>query len=174
METIVVNDTNIFIDLCNINLLNEFFDLPLQIHTTDFVIGELVETDQKERVLAFHNAQKLYIKSHSAKEVAEIVAFQAECNNNVSIADCSVWLYSKQNQFLLITGDNKLRKSAIASGTAVSGILHIFNLLVGHKIISPQQGIEKLKELTAQNIRLPGKEIDKMVKHLSAEIDDAE
>jgi len=67
-----------------------------------------------------------------------------------------------------------LRKSAIASGTAVSGILHIFNLLVGHKIISPQQGIEKLKELTAQNIRLPRKEIDKMVKLLSAEIDDAE
>ena len=171
METIVVNDTNIFIDLCKINLLNEFFDLPLQIHTTDFVIGELEEEDQKERVLAFHMAQKLFIKSHSAKEVAEIAAFQAECKNNVSIADCSVWLYSKQNQFLLVTGDNKLRRSAIASGTAVCGILYIFNLLVEHAIISPQQCIDKLNELSDQNIRLPGKEIDKLLKYMNSLID---
>ena len=171
METIVVNDTNIFIDLCKINLLNEFFALPLQIHTTDFVIGELVEKDQRDSVLAFYKAQKLFIKSHSAKEVAEIAAFQAECKNNVSIADCSVWLYSKQNQFLLITGDNKLRKSAIASGTAVSGILYIFNLLVEHAIISPQQCIDKLNELSDQNIRLPRKEIEKIVKYMIALID---
>lgn len=171
METIVVNDTNIFIDLCKINLLNEFFALPLQIHTTDFVIGELVEKDQRDSVLAFYKAQKLFIKSHSAKEVAEIAAFQAECKNNVSIADCSVWLYSKQNQFLLITGDNKLRKSAIASGTAVSGILYIFNQLVEHAIISPQQCIDKLNELSDQNIRLPRKEIEKIVKYMIALID---
>ena len=32
METIVVNDTNIFIDLISVDLLDEFFSLPIDIH----------------------------------------------------------------------------------------------------------------------------------------------
>ena len=38
---IVISDTNIFIDLWNIGLLERFCELPLSIHTTDFIIGEL-------------------------------------------------------------------------------------------------------------------------------------
>lgn len=38
---IVISDTNIFIDLWNIGLLKRFCELPLSIHTTDFIIGEL-------------------------------------------------------------------------------------------------------------------------------------
>lgn len=43
MGTIVVNDTNIFIDLISVDLLDEFFSLPIDIHTTDFVINELTQ-----------------------------------------------------------------------------------------------------------------------------------
>lgn len=35
MEKIVVSDTNIFIDLISVNLLDGFFSLPWEIHTTD-------------------------------------------------------------------------------------------------------------------------------------------
>lgn len=35
---IVISDTNIFIDLWNIGLLERFCELPLSIHTTDFII----------------------------------------------------------------------------------------------------------------------------------------
>ena len=38
---IVISDTNIFIDLWNIGLLERFCELPVSIHTTDFIIGEL-------------------------------------------------------------------------------------------------------------------------------------
>lgn len=34
---IVISDTNIFIDLWNIGLLERFCELPLSIHTTDFI-----------------------------------------------------------------------------------------------------------------------------------------
>lgn len=50
METIVITDTNIFIDLYKLNLLDTFFRLPIEIHTTDFVIHELTSKDQKQAI----------------------------------------------------------------------------------------------------------------------------
>ena len=43
---IVVNDTNIFIDLHSIRLLDQFFELPITVHTVDFVINELTDEVQ--------------------------------------------------------------------------------------------------------------------------------
>ena len=76
MRTIVVNDTNIFIDLISVDLLDEFFSLPLDIHTTDFVIHELTEPLQQEKVESFIKQNKLTVKLHSAIEVMEIAEFQ--------------------------------------------------------------------------------------------------
>ena len=84
METIVVNDTNNFIDLWNIDLLNEFFKLPFKIHTTDFVIDELMVEEQRKQVLEFETLNKLNVKRQTAEEILEIVQFQAERDNNVS------------------------------------------------------------------------------------------
>lgn len=50
MKKIVVNDTNVFIDLLDIGLLNEFFCLDWEIHTTDFVMYELRKEGQLETV----------------------------------------------------------------------------------------------------------------------------
>ncbi len=40
MEKVVVSDTNIFIDLISVNLLDGFFGLPWEIHTTDMIMKE--------------------------------------------------------------------------------------------------------------------------------------
>ena len=160
METVVVNDTNIFIDLLSIDLLDDFFNLPISIHTNDFIISELTEPGQRKKVL-YYSPERLYIKKYSPLEIAEIAAFQAGCDNNVSFEDCSVWLYAKQNSYRLLTGDAKLRKSASASATVVSGILYVFDILIENKIISYTTGIEKLIELTKVNKRLPSEEIKK-------------
>lgn len=48
----------------------------------------------------------------------------------MSIADYSVWLYAEKNNYTLLTGDGKLRKSASKSGVEVCGILKIFDMLV--------------------------------------------
>lgn len=53
---IVVSDTNIFIDLYLIGLLNEFFALPFHIHTVDFVINEITEEKQKRTITKFLTA----------------------------------------------------------------------------------------------------------------------
>lgn len=170
MDTVVVNDTNIFIDLCSIDLLDEFFALSFDIHTTDFVVSELIMPEQQTKIIAFYESKRLYVKKYTAKEIAKVVSFQMECDNNVSIVDCSVCLYAKQNNYRLITGDNKLRRLAITSGAAVSGILYVFDQLVEQGIITPQEGYEKLKNLSEINNRLPSKEIDKRLKLWNSKI----
>lgn len=160
METVVVNDTNIFIDLLSIELLDDFFNLPISIHTNDFIINELIVSDQREKVL-YYAPERLYIKKYTPIEIAEIVTFRSSCENNVSFEDCSVWLYAKLNSYRLLTGDGKLRKSASASATIVSGILFVFDMLIECKIISHTKGVEKLIELTKVNKRLPSEEIKK-------------
>lgn len=40
---IIINDTNILIDLVHLDLMNKFIQLKLELKTTDFVIEELNE-----------------------------------------------------------------------------------------------------------------------------------
>ena len=49
---IIVNDTNIFIDLFTSGLLDEFHCLPIEVHTVDFVINELTDDEQRKAVEA--------------------------------------------------------------------------------------------------------------------------
>lgn len=49
-ETIVVSDTNIFFDLISVDLLNDFFQLPCKIVTTDFVVNEIEQPNQLGKI----------------------------------------------------------------------------------------------------------------------------
>lgn len=44
---ILVNDTNIFIDLHSVGLLEEMCRLPYEIHTVDLVVAEIAYADQR-------------------------------------------------------------------------------------------------------------------------------
>ena len=83
--------------------------------------------------------------------------------NNVSVTDCSVWYYAKRNGFRLLTGDGKLKSSAIADGVQVSGVLFLTDMLVEHKIISKKDMAEKLERLLTINSRLPKKIINERI-----------
>jgi len=171
MDTVVISDTNIFIDLYNINLLEAFFSLPLKIHTTDFVLNELTDIEQKANILKFIKTKKLFLKKNSPQEIMEIAVFHSQRENNVSMTDCSVWMYAHKNKYELLTGDNKLKKSAIKSGVNAHGILYIIDLLVEtHKIISPEEGADKLSLLVKKNNRLPSKEIQQRIQKWSNSI----
>lgn len=44
---IVINDTNIFLDLYSVDLLEAFFQLPVHVHTVDFVVDEIKQPAQR-------------------------------------------------------------------------------------------------------------------------------
>lgn len=86
---VVVNDTNIFIDLHSIRLLDQFFELPITVHTVDFVINELTDEVQFKAINKYIENGKLRVQSFEADELLEIIELQSKAGGNVSIPDYS-------------------------------------------------------------------------------------
>lgn len=106
---------------------------------------------------------KLYVKEFDENEFRDIIDLYASRNNNVSVADCSVWYYAKKNDYRLITVDGKLRSSATADGVIVSGVLYLTDMLVEFNLISKKDMAIKLKQLCLINKRLPKRIIDERI-----------
>lgn len=164
MEKIVVSDTNIFIDLISVDLLDGFFSLPWEIHTTDMIIQELIQSDQHEAIEHFRERGRLKVKSFDGKEIAQLARMKLERSSfNASIQDCSVWKLAKDLECALLTGDNKLRKVVQKDGIEVHGILHLFDKMLKHNILNHETVISKLQRLYSINSRLPQEEIVKRI-----------
>lgn len=160
MEKIVVSDTNIFIDLVKLELLGDFFSLPWDIHTTDFVINELEVPEQKAAVTAFIKRKKLTVGKLNAVEVGIIAERSEETGGKISITDFSVCHYAQKNNYTLLTGDMNLRKVAVKENISVHGILFLFDELVKHAVLPSELAAETLKKLKGINTRLPLDEVD--------------
>lgn len=157
---IVVNDTNILIDLANLDLLDYFLHLEFEFHTNDFIINELKDTGQKEKIDKIIRDKKLIVAETKSEEYAAIMELQTK---NLSFEDCSIWYYAQKINGILLTGDAQLRKTVEKSGIEVKGILFIFDELVKNNIIKIQEAVKKLKELILLNQRLPQKEIERRI-----------
>jgi len=167
MEIVTISDTNIFIDLIGIGLLDTFFSLPWEFHTTDMIIHELKEPVQRRKVVAYQHKNVLRVKKFDGKELSNLIAFHAKmCNKtNVSIQDCSVWLYAQDNRYMLLTGDSKLKNAATRSGVDVHGILFVFDKLVENQLLTKEQATTKLKDLILLNPRLPQTDVLKRLQY---------
>lgn len=162
-EKIVVSDTNIFLDLISVNLLAPFFALPCEIHTSDFVLGEILHPTQLNAVNEFVVARKLSVVRFDFAELSEIAELQQNCGTNASFTDCSVWFYAKKISARLLTGDGKLRTAAEKDSVLVSGILYVFDNLIEYDILDKAVAAEKLKMLMEQNPRLPHGECQRRI-----------
>ena len=165
MEKIVVNDTNVFIDLIDAGLLDEFFRLPWEVHTTDSVMLEVKREGEREAVEEYIRSGFLKVGNFSPKEVIKILDLLSSQRgkSNVSFTDCSVWFYARTHKCSLLTGDWKLRKQAINDGIDVHGIIYVFDKLVERAIIGADIAVERLKILKSNNPRLPMDEINKRI-----------
>lgn len=160
---IIVNDTNIFIDLHSVGLLRQFCDLPYEIRTVDFVMTEIVDTGQREEMNRLVAEGRIKVESFTAEEIMEIVAEHSAMSGNLSIPDCSVCYYARKHDVTLLTGDRQLRKYAEMQKLTVRGIIFIFDEMVVNSVLSPNDAAGKLKELCSINIRLPKSEIERRI-----------
>ena len=163
LENLVVSDTNIFLDLISVNLLDSFFKLPCDFSTTDFVINEIIQPLQLKAIDKFVQAKKLEVVTFDFTELSTINTMFTNSKNNTSMADCSVWYYAKETSGRLLTGDGKLRRSAEADGVKVSGILYIFDNLVEYGILKKHDAADILDQLSQINTRLPKTECEKRI-----------
>ena len=160
---IVVNDTNIFIDLYSIECLDAFFRLPICVHTIDFVMNEITNAEQMKAIEKYVSSKQLTVGTFTAEELAEIYTLHATAKGNVSFTDCAVLHYAKSNDYVLLTGDKQLRNRASESHVTVRGILYVFDLLMQHHILPAEKIVAKLQELQETNQRLPQKLIQERI-----------
>lgn len=156
---ILVNDTNIFIDLHSVGLLEEMCRLPYEIHTVDFVVAEIADADQRRIFDELVARGEISVDGFTADEVIEIVEEHSSVSGNLSIPDCSVCYFARKHNVPMLTGDRRLRRYAEEQSIEVHGILFIFDELVRHDIISTSMAADRLEELFAINARLPKAEI---------------
>lgn len=156
---IVVNDTNILIDIYNAGLLPYCKMLNLDFRTLDVIIEEIEPREQREAVQKIIDDGTLRVYSLSGKQVGDVsrkvVEYQGACN--LSFQDISVMVYAKDNDCRLLTGDKKLKEKAILENIKVSGILYITDLMVEKAIVGKDEMIVALNRLLKSNNRLPKK-----------------
>jgi predicted nucleic acid-binding protein len=162
MNIIVVSDTNVFIDLISIGLQEQFFQLPMEIHTTDMVVFEVKRRGQSDIMKDLIKRCCIKVKTHTPEEMLPF--FQSEHKRyNLSPADYSVLTYSKNNSYVLLTGDGNLRKVALSEGVEVHGTIYVVAEMVEHHILTELQGAMKLEMLLGNNQRLPKSIINRLI-----------
>lgn len=142
---IVVNDTNVLIDLVKLHLLPYFFSLQLDFYTTDLILDELHDW-QVQELRVYINNGTLTVIQLTDTELIDISLLQAE-KRQLSVQDCSAIVCARKVSGDLLTSDNNLRKFATKKLITVYGHLWVFDRMVEASIITPQVAIKKLTEL---------------------------
>ena len=161
-EKLIISDTNIFIDLISINVLDKLFLLPCDICTTDFVLNEIKWPNQRAEIDKHIITKDIEEVSFGFDELVKISELHS--NSSTSMTDCSVWYLAKKTEGRLLTGDGKLKKAAEGDNVKVSGILYIFDNLVEYDIVNKASAAVLQEQLMAINSRLPKAECEKRIK----------
>ena len=152
LPSILVTDTNIWIDLENGRILTEIFKLPYQFVTPDFALGEFISP-------GWQTLQNLGLTIHSleSESILELV-YLRQNHHQVSVVDLSALLLAKALRASLVTGDRRLRELALSQGLSVHGVLWILDEMVVHQAVSPSQSAEVLRRMISNGARLPAGE----------------
>ena len=165
---IVVNDTNILIDLAKADLLRLCPLMSLEFHTLDVIVEEVEDYEQRHAVDELVAEGTLKVRSLSGKQMMTVMekveAYEGKCN--LSPEDISVLVYAKENDFRLLTGDKTLRTKAIDDGVTVSGILYLTDRMLDDNLVTAEEMISILQRLLTVNKRLPKKSIEERIKEL--------
>lgn len=156
---ILINDTNIWIDLKCVNLVDEVFKLPYDIGVPDILFDEeLKDTDSE--ILLKNNINILEMTIDELLETGEMF------NNTtgVSYNDLTTLVVSYKRNCTLVTGDGNLRKIAKNKNVNLRGSIWLLDQLVEHEIISKPRACEACNILLDSSRRLPQTELKKRIK----------
>ena len=159
-----VQDANIIFDLINIDLLHAFFMLEIKIFITDFIAGEINNSEQKEIINKYISTGEIIVLNTKPEEIIELIAIRNQ-TRGLSLADCSILFHAQKNKAFILTGDNILRKYAESNQIEVHGILWVLDELIKEEQISEKKAYLKLTQLMEINPRLPKKECEKRLKN---------
>lgn len=152
---LVVTDTNVLIDVLDCQMVQAFFDLPLEIHTTEFILAELNEI-QRAALTPFVATDHLKVKKFDELEMRAIMEFPVTRKGvQRRIADRSALYLAVCWGAVLLGGDNDLRKEAEERQVEVHGSIWLFEVLFHHGVTTAEQTKNNLERLMDVNPRIP-------------------
>lgn len=162
---IIVEDTNIIIDLFNVGLLQFCKKMDIVFHTTEFVIKEIKRPEQRSTLKGLISNEELKMVVFNIEEMLQLANLEEECRstNNLSTADCSVVLLAERLGCRLLTADQKLVHFAQSRGLETSGLLWLTDKMVEKGIVSPKDMVEYLNRYLETNKRAPEKEVNERI-----------
>ena len=155
LPSVLVTDTNIWIDLENGGILAEVFHLPYQFITSDFAIPELVRPGWQTL-----HALGLEARELDPEPILELFELR-QVIKNLSITDLAAFLLAKIIQSTLVTGDRRLIELAKANSMSVHGVLWLLDEMVHYQAITPGQAANALGRILDRGARLPADECRK-------------
>lgn len=151
---IAVKDANVFIDLEIAGLLDLWFQLGIETHTTIFIREELRVGGHSE-ALSHFDSGNVRVHEFEFYEIESINALMEEVNRAAKFNDCSVLYLAEKLGAPLLSGDGALRKSAMRRGLEVKGTLWIFDELIRARLLTPATAIAKLNHLLNEGSYFP-------------------
>ncbi len=153
--SVLVTDTNIWIDLENGKILADVFRLPYQFFTSDFAVEEFIHP-------GWTTLQDLGLQTHGLEPefMLELVRLRQN-HRQLSAVDLAALLLARALGASLVTGDRRLNELAKAQGLLVHGVLWILDEMVTHQVLTTNQATIALREMLDQGARLPNVECQK-------------
>lgn len=149
LPTVLITDTNIWIDLQNGEILAEVFRLPYQFFTTDFAIDEFIQP-------GWATLQRLGLQTHELRpeEIFELGQLR-QIYRQLSAFDLAALLLAKVLEACLVTGDRRLNELARAQGVCVHGVLWILDEMLEQQLLTASQAAAALRKMLDRGARLP-------------------
>jgi len=144
---LAITDANIFIDLYELDLLESFFQLPYDLHTTVFVLDEL-ETECRQSL-----TDRISVLNISSEEKAELD--KLNWNSGFTFTDKSILFLAKKENMLVLSGEKKMMKWCKTNNIPSHGILFILEEFIRAGLFDSSYMANKLNELMDFNQWLP-------------------
>lgn len=161
-----MQDANILIDLELAGILDHWFQLDHETHTTDQITRQL-ENGGHKGALIYIREKIIIERSFSFEELSEIESLRESCGRGPDFNDCSMLYLAIELGACLLTGDKQLRKESEAREVEVRGILWVFDQIVENNLIVPPIAAERLYLLLNEGSFLPAQECESRIQRWS-------
>lgn len=152
MLQLVVSDTNIFIDLEEGGILDEFFSLPYEIAVPDILYYE--ELAAAHSHLLHHGVKVHTLTSSTMLNAEKLMREYPKPSRN----DCFALLLAKQESCPLLSGDADLRHAAECENIRCMGTIWIVEEMMKHSLLSYDKAKLAYESMRQHQRRLPWKE----------------
>jgi len=161
---LLISDANILIDMEAGGLLQKFFSLPMRIGIPDILYREEIEpgTPGLEEL-------GLVLLEVEGSFVEYAFNLPLRYGNGPSHNDYLALSLAKQESCPLLTGDQKLKKVAIAENVDTKGTIWVLKSLIANDIIKVQEAFDSLDRMRQSGRRLPWKEAEQILSAMEKE-----